>query len=152
MRYTLELNEEQASTLQAALEFFARMRIGQWEELPRACLDINDERYAEKADFMKMHLLSARRICFPELSNTFGHSYGIGKFEDADRAWEIYTSIRHCVAWAHNPKGGLAVCYGWRMSSVPLGAGRTIPSGSGRTCRSWRAPSRMLSPRESTVA
>ena len=111
MRYTLELNEEQASTLQAALEFFARMRIGQWEELPRACLDINDERYAEKADFMKMHLLSARRICFPELSNTFGHSYGIGKFEDADRAWEIYTSIRHCVAWAHNPKGGLAVCY-----------------------------------------
>lgn len=111
MKYVLEMNEKQASIVMAALEFYSRMRLGQFGELPRLSLDLSDEEYHDKAEYMEALLELARRRCYPELSYTLAHSYGIGKFEDADMAWEIYTSIRHCVSWANNPEGGMSVCF-----------------------------------------
>ena len=106
MKYVLEMNEEQAAIVQKALEFYARMRMGQWGELPGICIDIRDSDYCEKEEYMKPLLELARRKAYPELAHAFGHSYGVGKFEDADYAWETYTAIRHCRAWAKHPAGG----------------------------------------------
>ena len=116
MKYVLEMNEQHACTVMAALEFYSRMRMGQFRELPSLCLDLSDKEYCDKREYMEALLEPARRICYPELLPTFAHSYGVGKFEDADLAWELYESIRYCRAWAKHPEGGSTVDFGKPMS------------------------------------
>ena len=38
VKYRLEMNEAQARTVIAALDFWMRMRIGQWDELADLCI------------------------------------------------------------------------------------------------------------------
>lgn len=110
MKYLLEMNEMQARILQNALEFYARVRNGQWGEIPRICLDVKDENWHEKMEDSVLFLEGARKFVYPDLKG-MNHSYGVGKFEDADMAWELYTTVRHCMAWAKNPDGGCTVDY-----------------------------------------
>lgn len=111
MKYVLEMNETQARILQKALEFYARVRNGQWREIPRICLDINDKHWHEKMEDSILFLEGARKSVYPDLMKSLSHSYGVGKFPDADMAWELYTTVRHCMAWAKNPDGGCTVDY-----------------------------------------
>lgn len=111
MKYVLEMNEQQAKILQVALEFYARVRNGQWSEIPRICLDIKDKNWHEKMEDSTLFLEGARKTVYPDLMKSMAHSYGVGKFPDADMAWELYTTVRHCMAWAKNPDGGCTVDY-----------------------------------------
>ena len=74
-KYTLELNEVQAQTVSQACEFFARIKMGQFD---------------------------ARKAIYPEL-NGIGHSYGVGKFADADRAFDVYQVLRHALGDPREP-------------------------------------------------
>lgn len=116
MKYLLDMDEEHAAIVQRALEFYSRMRMGQWQELIWLCLDMRDDKASEKRDFMETMLLVIRDQCYPELHHTFAHSYGVGNFQDADLAWEVYASIRHCAAWAKHPEGGWTVDFDEPMS------------------------------------
>lgn len=86
----LELTDEQARTLMVACEFYARIKMGQFQEIVWHCAHNHcpeDPRAAEEA------WLALRKHLFPEL-NGVGHSYGIGHDKQADAAFDIYQVVR----------------------------------------------------------
>lgn len=116
MQYNLELNEEQMQTVQKALDLYARLAIGQWNMIGEAFLDIEDDCCAEKKKRLDAGMAKLRKIIFPDLPEDMGASYGVRAVPKACDAWEIYTVLRHCQAWARNPEGGWTVDYDKPMS------------------------------------
>ena len=61
-KYKLEMNEKQARTVIAALDFWMRMRIGQWDELADLCIECDYQNeddfsaYSEKRDEVRKRL------------------------------------------------------------------------------------------------
>lgn len=94
----LELTEEQARIVSVACEFYARIRMGQFKEIALRTLDLSIpcDDYCERRDHAERLLLEARKELYPELHGV-GHSYGIGKFEDADKAFDVHQVIRHAM-------------------------------------------------------
>ena len=100
----LHLTKEQAETVSKACEFFARIKMGQFDEIPLLCLSHElpgGEYYNRKTDAEKS-LLEARKFIYPELHG-FGHSYGIGKFTDVDRAFDVYQVLRYALGDPRTP-------------------------------------------------
>lgn len=108
VKYTLVLDERQAKLLAKACEFYARVNIGQWNEIFQSCVDLRRDDYCEVRDAMEPLMLQARQLVWPELQGV-GHSFGIGKFEHADIVWEIYEVLRNRIAWTDHPEGGPGV-------------------------------------------
>ena len=102
--YKLELNEEQARTVSQACEFFARIKMGQFQEIPFLLLsnNLSGADYCNKRELANKYLLDARKAIYPEL-NGIGHSYGAGKFADADRAFDVYQVLRHALGDPREP-------------------------------------------------
>ena len=94
----LELTEEQARIVSIACEFYARVRVGQFKEIVIHTLDLGlpCDVYCKRRDNAERLLLEARKELYPELHGA-GRSYGIGKFEDADRAFNVHQIIRHAM-------------------------------------------------------
>lgn len=89
------MTDEQAQTVATACEFYARIRMGQFQEIYWKCLEVkNIDDYCVRRDKAEEFLLSARSQIYPDLSPSFGHSYGIGKFKDADLSFNVYQVIR----------------------------------------------------------
>lgn len=103
-KYTLELNEEQARTVAQACEFFARIKMGQFQEIPYLLLsnELSGADYCSKRELANKYLLDARKEIYPEL-NGIGHSYGVGKFADADRAFDVYQVLRYALGDPREP-------------------------------------------------
>ena len=106
----LTLTEEQAKIVSTACEFYCRIRIGQWNEILWYCLDLKRDDYCEARDAAEQYLLEARKFVYPELYG-IGHSYGVGKFEDADIAFDVYQVLRHILGDSRTP---------WSMSPEEL--------------------------------
>lgn len=94
----LILSDEQARIVSKACEFFARIKLGQFDEIVFHTLDHKIEigEYSERKERATKYLLEARKSIYPELYG-IGHSYGIGKFEDADKAFDVHQVIRHAM-------------------------------------------------------
>lgn len=88
------MNEEHLKILAVACEFYARVKMGQFNEIPFHLLEWKGEDVCERRDKAEQLLLEARKQIYPEL-NGAGHSYGIGKFKDADQAFDIYQVVRN---------------------------------------------------------
>lgn len=103
-KFILELNEEQAQTVAQACEFFARIKMGQFQEIPFLLLsnELSGGDYCRKRELANKYLLDARKAIYPEL-NGIGHSYGVGKFEDADRAFDVYQVLRYALGDPREP-------------------------------------------------
>ena len=112
VKYRLEMNEEQARTVIAALDFWMRMRIGQWEELVELCLPCDykhiDE-WCKKRDDAELLIMSVRDKVMPELP--YNASYGVYKFEETERAFNVMKAVRSAIAWHNHPEGGYEVIY-----------------------------------------
>lgn len=90
----LKLTDEQARITARACEFYARILLGQFEELSMELINSdNIDIILTNRDEIEMLLLQVRRFFYPEL-NGRGHSYGVGKFERADKAYDVYQAIR----------------------------------------------------------
>ena len=92
----LTLTDEMAKVVAEACEFYARIRMGQFQEIIYKTLEKNElgaEDYCSRRDAAEQRLISARAVIYPELHG-LGHSYGIGKFDDADIAFDVYQAIR----------------------------------------------------------
>jgi len=93
----LTLTEEQARVVARACEFYSRVKIGQFNEITWNLLtlnrDIGSDDFCERRDNADKCLLEARKFIYPELHGA-GHSYGIGKFKDADLSFDVYQVIR----------------------------------------------------------
>lgn len=103
-KYILDLNEEQAKTVALACEFFARIKMGQFNEISYLLLvdELPGNDYCTRRDTANKYLLDARKEIYPELTG-IGHSYGVGKFADADRAFDIYQVLRHALGDPRKP-------------------------------------------------
>lgn len=97
--YTLTLSENQARTTAAALEFYTRFCIGQfevpdvvkWRKKPDGQSDTYDR------DRFDTLMLEIRAMFFPELRG-IGHSYGVGwnekrEQQEAQIGYEVYKWI-----------------------------------------------------------
>lgn len=107
-KYILTLDEEQANLVSAACEFYARIRMGQFGEIIYKCLDpqITAEDYCKRREKAALLLDIAREAIYPDLDG-IGHSYGICKFRDADRAYDVHQVIKQAMspgfeAWSYH--------------------------------------------------
>ena len=92
----LTLTDDMAKVVAEACEFYARIRMGQFQEIIYKTLEMNElgaKDYDTRRDLAAELLLMARKYLLPELHG-LGHSYGIGKFDDADIAFDVYQVIR----------------------------------------------------------
>lgn len=95
MKYKLTLTDEQAQTVATACEFYARIMMGQFTEITwhtMMCQPMDDT-WCDRRDAAETYLYKARQFIYPELGGR-GSSYGIGKFEDADEAFDVYQALR----------------------------------------------------------
>lgn len=115
-KYIIEVDDEQADIIRNSLEFYARILIGQWQEIGYHCLDLRDEDYVHKFDCLKKGLGALRPFAFPDLPPNLDSSYGVTNRPVPCRAWEIYTTIRHRLAWTRHPEGGITVDFGRPIS------------------------------------
>lgn len=94
----LTLTDEQAQIVSLATEFYARVKMGQFQEIVWHTLDMSAETgdYCRRRDEAERLLLLARKQLYPDLHG-IGHSYGIGKFKDADLSFDVHQVIRHAM-------------------------------------------------------
>jgi len=112
--YQLTVSEEQAEVISKSVEFFARINMGQLEEVFYQLLDNPkfldlsvDERQAFRSQLAEASLM------FTKL--TSGASFGIHNPdipEQARTAWDVYQIIRQVLAWERQPTGGDSVNFG----------------------------------------
>jgi len=110
-KYVLKMqNEDQARTVVAALDFWIRMRIGQWKELVDLCLHFdkeNIEEWCQRRDEAELLIMGVRDKVMPELrDNAF---YGVFRFPETERALNLLKAVRSAIAWHNKPEGGWTV-------------------------------------------
>ena len=98
----LTLTDEQAEIVSKACEFFARIKVGQFSEITWNMLARGSDDYLYKRNNAEKYLLEARKFIYPELHDA-GHSYGIGKFKDADMSFDVYQVIRYAMGDDRKP-------------------------------------------------
>ena len=89
-KITLTMDEFQAGVVSHACEFLCRIMLGQFAEIPFDLMlpqELDDE-WCDRREAAETYLFMARNYIYPELQGR-GHSYGIGKFKDADTAWNV---------------------------------------------------------------
>lgn len=57
---------------------------------------IGQGRYPDAVNELLVKLQRAMKAIYPDL-NGIGHSYGMGKFADADRAFDVYQILRYAL-------------------------------------------------------
>ena len=123
-RYCMTMTESQARLVIRALDFFSRMRMGQFTELidlvlPVKGVDIDD--YVARREEAVRILLNARDVLMPDLRDmhSLHGSYSVYMFDDARAAWHTLQAIRSCIAWHNNPAGGVTVDFDRPSGDAP---------------------------------
>lgn len=103
-QFTMSMTEEQAKIVSVACEFYARIRMGQFNEVLWRLFDIHPlpDDYYQRRELAEKLLLEVRRQIYPDLYGP-GHSYGMGKFKDADLAFDVHQVIRHAMGDDREP-------------------------------------------------
>lgn len=103
----LKLTEEQAKITATACEFYARILMGQFQEIANHCPGFQ---LACNYEEIQKAWLNLRSYIYYDLHGP-GHSYGIGKFPQADAAYDIHQVIRYAMGgkepFSYNP---LPIC------------------------------------------
>lgn len=97
LAYRLTLSPNQAHELNKAVELLMRLKLGQYEELPFALMNLGDMDFAGKRDRAK-----------PYLQYAFGIMQGDkrpGEYKDAEwhTLYDLYQVIRHMIQQAEHP-------------------------------------------------
>ena len=89
----LRLTEEQAIIVSSACEFYARILMGQFQEIGYHCPKMPGSGNYDESTQAWLYL---RKFIYPELKGP-GHSYGIGKFMTADKAYDVHQVIQYAM-------------------------------------------------------
>lgn len=109
VRYVLTLTDDQARMVETACELYARLKIGQFEQISELMLDVKDvEQYCQRRDIANDLLRTVACVIFGRNINGWPH---VQKDALHHRAWNIYHALRYKRAWYENPKGGWGVNY-----------------------------------------
>lgn len=123
-KYCMTMTEKQAQLVIRALDFFSRMRMGQFGELIDLVLTVTDDDiddYRKRRNEAARILLEARDVLMPELRDmhSLHGSYGVYHFPESTRAFRALQAIRSCIAWYNNPKGGWTVDFDRPSGDAP---------------------------------
>lgn len=123
-RYCMTMTESQARLVIKALDFFSRMRMGQFGELIDLVLPVSDgdiDEYCKRRDEAARILLDARDVLMPDLldMHSLHGSYSVYMFDDSRAAWHTLQAIRSCIAWHNNPEGGWTVDFDRPSGDAP---------------------------------
>ena len=113
MKFTLTFNEKQAQVLMNALDFYSRVRMGQFHV-------ISDEfRFDHEFDQhnARFYLDRLREMIFPELEANEYYSIYHDIVGAGQEAWDIHQVIRHAYAWKRFPEGGWTVDFSTPMDT-----------------------------------
>lgn len=114
VKYRLEMNEEQARTVVAALDLAMRIRLGQFGQIVEQCMewepDKTDE-WCERREKAEAILLQARDIIMPDLRDmhSLSRGYGVYAKEGTERLYNVLLAVRSCLAYHEHPEGGYTV-------------------------------------------
>lgn len=108
-RYILTLSPDQEYITEQALELLARIHIGQFERVAELLCDPRDIDYCKRRDLARDLLRLAAIVVFGR--NACNYPDINGKSEEHERAWTIYSVLRHARSWHENPEGGFTVNY-----------------------------------------
>ena len=90
----LQLSDEQAKIVARACEFYSRIIMGQFKEIIFELVNSETiKSVTSHKDEIENLLYQARDLLYPELSG-YGSSYGVGAFERADKAYDVYQALR----------------------------------------------------------
>ena len=107
-KVVLTMNRATADIVSRACEFYARVCMGQFEEMPREIIVWAHNPRAEfQRDEAGAHLRYAKMALFPELP--VNASYGVGKNPRIDTAFGVHDTLRYVSAWHDFPEGGITV-------------------------------------------
>lgn len=111
-KYNLTLNQRQAEIVAAALDLYARIGIGQFEEIltiydagmgfqtpPNKAIAAKRSLEDAKFEMTGFHPNASHGIPSPAVNDTFKVAFDICKV------------VKHRLAWDHNPNGGMGVNY-----------------------------------------
>lgn len=128
-KVTITMNLDQAYTVMNAMEFYARMHVGQFDKIDMEFSMATDctgkerdfWRDQNKRDHLRMLLNRARSIIFPELECVgVNGSHGIFSTQispGSHNAWDIYQTVRHALAIHRDPNPtGFSTSYNTPMS------------------------------------
>lgn len=104
----LTLTDEQAKVVSDACEFYARIRLGQFNEIiwnREMQQSISDRNYFDRVEVVEQLLMTARALFYPDLGAHKGSSYGVGKYPDADTAFNVHQVLRHELGDKREPLG-----------------------------------------------
>lgn len=121
-RVTLTLTREQALVAERACELLARLHIGQFNTVTEMLLDSRRDMddYCRRRDMANTLLYQAALAVFGR--NVFGQPDIERKSLEHERAWLIYTTLRHARSWHDHPEGGYTVNF-----DKPLPIGEYMP-------------------------
>ena len=95
---TLKLTTEQAAILNDACEMYMRTFMGQFDHIVFELMVMQpmNDKWCDRRDAAEDKMMEARQYIYPELHGR-GHSYGIGRFREADIAYNIHQVVRHAL-------------------------------------------------------
>src|SRR5699024_2223106 len=96
-RYILTLTPEQEYIVEQALELLARLHIGQFERIAELLVDPRDQDYYRRRDLAHDLLRLAAIVVFGR--NACNYPDIKKKSEEHERAWTIYSVLRHARSW-----------------------------------------------------
>lgn len=90
----LMLTDSQAQVVSRACEFYSRIMLGQFKEIIFELVNCDTvDAVSEHRNEIESLLYEARDLIYPDLHGS-GQSYGIGKFECADTAYDVHQVLR----------------------------------------------------------
>ena len=102
MKLKVTLDENQLNTMLKALDFYARMGCGQFDEM--VYLEGTD---ISKRDEMDRHFVALKKIMLDLNPNTYT---GIFASKDTYKtAYDIFKTCQHAYSWHKHPEGGMTV-------------------------------------------
>jgi hypothetical protein len=121
-RYVIEVSADQAYLLRDACELLARCRMGQ---IRAACEEVLN---AQGKAVVPYDLASqVEKLVKAAVGLEQNQSWGVGKHESADMAFELYCALRHRLAWDHARKHQLTHPDGSRNWKKMMGVDYDIP-------------------------
>lgn len=108
MKIKLEMNKEQAEVVRKACEFYMRINLGQFKEVVEPFL-FKDEITPNDLNECRNLLDRVKKILTGMEPGAFYSVNGDKTPENAKTAYDIYSVIRHFLAWKRQPEGGFGV-------------------------------------------
>ncbi len=116
-RVTLTVTREQAMVMERALELYARMHIGQTEDIPFMMMDLRLEDFPRRRSLANDAFQLGMKIMHGE--NCYGRVDIPEKNEEHRRAWLLYATLRHTRSWHDEPEGNSwSVCFDPPMPEI----------------------------------